>query len=103
MSAGPYRYLRNPLYLGTFFHTLALALLMPLSGAVFAILFIASSSFVSLQPKRAFLTSDLASLTSPIARKVPSLFPSLHPTSPSRVRPTQMGHRLSRRILSSGE
>src|ERR1700677_1203419 len=34
---GPFRYVRNPLYLGTFLHTLALALLMPLSGAIFAI------------------------------------------------------------------
>src|SRR5882672_3058214 len=28
VAAGPYRHLRNPLYLGTFLHTFALALLM---------------------------------------------------------------------------
>ena len=37
VAAGPYRWVRNPLYIGTFLHTLALALLMPPSGAVFCI------------------------------------------------------------------
>ena len=37
LQDGPFRYVRNPLYLGTFLHTLALALLMPLSGAIFCI------------------------------------------------------------------
>ena len=34
VADGPYRRLRNPLYLGTFLHTFALALLMPRSGAI---------------------------------------------------------------------
>ena len=32
IADGPYRFLRNPLYLGTFLHTFAVALLMPPSG-----------------------------------------------------------------------
>lgn len=35
---GPYRYVRNPLYLGTWLNTLALTLLMRPSGAVFTVL-----------------------------------------------------------------
>src|SRR4030088_2550294 len=38
IAAGPYRYIRNPLYLGNLFHTFALALLMPPSGAIICIL-----------------------------------------------------------------
>jgi len=38
VAAGPYRYLRNPLYLGIFLNALALALLMPPSGAIVTII-----------------------------------------------------------------
>ena len=34
---GPFRHLRNPLYLGTFLHAVALSLLMSRSGAIFTI------------------------------------------------------------------
>ena len=37
VADGPYRYTRNPLYVGSWLNLLALALLMPASGAVFAI------------------------------------------------------------------
>ena len=37
VADGPYRHLRNPLYLGAWVNTLAVALLMPASGAVFTI------------------------------------------------------------------
>ena len=40
VADGPYRHLRNPLYLGTWLHTLALALLMPPTGAVFTVIVI---------------------------------------------------------------
>ena len=36
VADGPYRHLRNPLYLGTFLHAIGLGLLMPASGAAFA-------------------------------------------------------------------
>ncbi len=37
LADGPYRRTRNPLYLGTLLHTVGIALLMPLAGAIFAI------------------------------------------------------------------
>jgi protein-S-isoprenylcysteine O-methyltransferase Ste14 len=37
LADGPYRRTRNPLYLGTLLHTIGVAILMPPSGAVFAI------------------------------------------------------------------
>jgi protein-S-isoprenylcysteine O-methyltransferase Ste14 len=40
LSDGPYRRTRNPLYLGTLLHTIGLAILMPPSGALFAIVLV---------------------------------------------------------------
>ncbi len=41
VADGPYRYLRNPLYAGTWLHTLALSILMPPGGALFAVVAVA--------------------------------------------------------------
>ncbi|AEU39140.1 methyltransferase family protein [Granulicella mallensis] len=40
LTDGPYRRTRNPLYLGTLLHTIGIAILMPPSGAIFAIILI---------------------------------------------------------------
>ena len=41
MADGPYRYMRNPLYIGLWCMVIALAFLMPVSGALFALMLIA--------------------------------------------------------------
>jgi protein-S-isoprenylcysteine O-methyltransferase Ste14 len=79
VAAGPYRYLRNPLYLGTFIHTLALALLMPVSGAVFVIIFVGLFSLRLVTIEEAFLTEQLGEPYLAYRAKVPSLFPALSP------------------------
>lgn len=38
VAGGPFRYVRNPLYIGTIFHMLALGLLMSPAGAIFVVL-----------------------------------------------------------------
>jgi protein-S-isoprenylcysteine O-methyltransferase Ste14 len=88
VAAGPYRYLRNPLYLGVFFHTLALALLMPPSGAIFCIVAIGLFELRLIAGEEAFLTAKLGESYRAYCAKVPRLIPSLTPRLPaSSVKP----------------
>lgn len=73
--SGPFRHVRNPLYLGTMLHTLALCLLMSWEGAVFAILAIAALQMALILSEERFLTSRLGSVYGDYAREVPRLAP----------------------------
>ena len=88
VAAGPFRYVRNPLYLGIFLHTLALALLMPVSGAIFCILAIGIFELRLIAGEEAFLTAKLGEPYVAYCAKVPRLLPALTPrTSASAVTP----------------
>lgn len=89
VAAGLYRYLRNPLYLGTYFHTFALALLMPPSGAIFSIVAIAFLQLRLIAAEESFLTAQLGAPYLAYCAKVPRLFPSFTPRVPaSTAQPT---------------
>ena len=77
VADGPYRYMRNPLYLGTFLHTFALALLMPVSGALFAIVAIAIEQLRLVGGEEAFLETKLGDTYLAYKAKVPKIWPSL--------------------------
>jgi protein-S-isoprenylcysteine O-methyltransferase Ste14 len=77
LTDGPFGYLRNPLYLGTFLHTLALSLLMPRSGAVFAILAIGGLQLWLIHGEEGFLTAKLGEPYKAYCALVPRLFPAL--------------------------
>jgi protein-S-isoprenylcysteine O-methyltransferase Ste14 len=83
IAAGPYRYVRNPLYLGTFIHTLALALLMPPSGAIVCILAISLFQLRLIVAEESFLTAKLGEPYLAYCAKVPRLFPALTPQVPA--------------------
>jgi protein-S-isoprenylcysteine O-methyltransferase Ste14 len=83
VAAGPYRYLRNPLYLGTFIHTFALALLMPPSGAIFCIVAVFLFQLRLIAGEESFLTAKLGESYLAYRAKVPSLFPALTPRVPA--------------------
>jgi protein-S-isoprenylcysteine O-methyltransferase Ste14 len=88
VASGPYRHLRNPLYLGTFIHTLALALLMPPTGAIFTILAIGIEQLRLIGGEESFLTAGLGDSYRDYYAKVPRLLPSLTPLVPdSEVHP----------------
>jgi protein-S-isoprenylcysteine O-methyltransferase Ste14 len=89
VAAGPYRFLRNPLYLGTFIHTFALALLMPPTGAVFTILAIGFFQLRLIAAEEAFLSNKLGEPYLAYLAAVPSLLPALKPrVAPFPTRPT---------------
>jgi protein-S-isoprenylcysteine O-methyltransferase Ste14 len=87
VAAGPYRFLRNPLYVGTFIHTFALALLMPPSGALVCIVLTGLFELRLIAGEEAFLTARLGEPYVAYRAKVPALFPALTPRVPAS--PTQ--------------
>ena len=89
VAAGPYRYLRNPLYVGTMLHTLALGLLMPPTGAVFCVVVLAVVQWRLMDAEEAFLTAKLGESYVAYRKAVPSVVPALRPkvvTSTVRAR-----------------
>jgi hypothetical protein len=79
MAAGPYRYVRNPLYLGTFLHTLALVLLMQPSGAPFVVVLIGLLQLRLMGAEEAFLSEKLGEPYRAYCAAVPRIVPALRP------------------------
>ena len=77
LQDGPFRRTRNPLYLGTFLHTLGLALLMPPSGAIFAIVAIGLVQIRLILAEEAFLTAKLGAPYAAYCALVPQILPSI--------------------------
>jgi protein-S-isoprenylcysteine O-methyltransferase Ste14 len=89
VAAGPYRYMRNPLYLGTFLNTLALALLMLPSGALFTIITIGLFQLRLMLAEESFLTARLGEPYRAYCAAVPRVIPSLRARVPeSSAQPT---------------
>ncbi len=88
VAAGPYRYMRNPLYLGTFIHTFALALLMQPTGALFCIVVIGIVQLRLMFAEESFLAAKLGEPYREYCAEVPRIIPSLRPqVSASSVQP----------------
>jgi protein-S-isoprenylcysteine O-methyltransferase Ste14 len=77
VADGPYRHLRNPLYLGTWMHTFGLALLMPPSGAVFAIVAVGVLQLLLIRGEERFLAAKLGEPYAEYRALVPRLVPAL--------------------------
>jgi len=89
VADGPYRYLRNPLYLGTWLHSVALAMLMPPSGAIFSLVVIGIVQVRLIGGEEAFLTERLGTAYLAYQAAVPRFFPSLRPrVASSGARPS---------------
>ncbi len=85
---GPYRWMRNPLYLGGWFMFLALAVLMPPSGAFFSVTLLTLFLLRLVLAEEAFLAARLGAAYEAYKRAVPRFIPSRFPRlAASGVRP----------------
>lgn len=83
IADGPYRYVRNPLYLGTILFTLPMTLLMPVSGAIFAAVTIVFFNLRLIGGEEEFLLAKLGAPYLEYMTFVPRLWPSLRPRVPA--------------------
>jgi len=79
VADGPYRHLRNPLYLGAWVNTLAVALLMPASGAVFTIVVLIGFQMRLILAEESFLGAKQGEAYRAYCARVPRLMPALRP------------------------
>ena len=79
VADGPYRHLRNPLYLGAWVNTLAVALLMPASGAVFTIVVLIGFQMRLILAEESFLGAKQGEAYRAYCAQVPRLMPALRP------------------------
>jgi protein-S-isoprenylcysteine O-methyltransferase Ste14 len=96
MADGPYRYVRNPLYLGVCCMIAALALLMPATGALFVLIAVPSYLFCLILGEEAFLTTQIGEPYRIYLSSVPRLFPRLRTT----LTPTGNKPRWQQAVLS---
>jgi protein-S-isoprenylcysteine O-methyltransferase Ste14 len=89
VAAGPYRYLRNPLYFGGFVFSFAVAILMPPTGAIFFIIAMFIQMLRLILGEEAYLTAQQGESYLDYKTRVPRLFPSVVarvPESPAKSR-----------------
>jgi protein-S-isoprenylcysteine O-methyltransferase Ste14 len=79
MADGPYRHVRNPLYLGILCVFAALSLLMPPTGALFTLIASAAFQLYLIFGEEAFLTAQIGEPYLAYVRAVPRLVPRLIP------------------------
>ncbi len=88
VAAGPYRYVRNPLYLGAWLLALGASILMPTSGAAFFLLAFSAFVLFLISAEERFLSAKLGDAYQQYRRRIPRLLPRLAAgTPPSSVRP----------------
>lgn len=88
MASGPYRYVRNPLYLGSLAPALGISILMPPWGAVFFVIAIFVFYFRLIFGEEAYLADRLGAPYQEYRQRVPRLVPSLRPRIAARcIRP----------------
>jgi len=83
MAGGPFRYVRNPLYLGTGLMVVAMSFAMPVSGALFTLVLISSFQLRLIFGEEAFLAGRLGEPYQDYRRRVPRLFPRLRANLPA--------------------
>jgi len=89
VAGGPYRFVRNPLYIGFWWMAAALSLFMPPSGALVAMILITVFQLRLILGEEAFLAVKLGEPYLAYRRAVPRLFPRLRTSLPPAGRKPQ--------------
>lgn len=92
MADGPYRFVRNPLYLGTWLMTASMAFLMPPTGALFAVVLVGLFLLRLILGEEAFLAAQLGESYQAYMQSVPRLCPRLRGAPPSAGHKPQWLH-----------
>lgn len=88
IAGGPYRYVRNPLYLGLWFMVAALAFLMPPTGALATMILLTLFLMRLIFGEETFLGAQLGEPYRAYLQAVPRLFPRVRTTLlPAESRP----------------
>ena len=88
IADGPYRFVRNPLYLGTLLHTLAVALLMRPDAGLLCVALIGMVQFRLIFREEPYLRERLGEPYTAYVAQVRRFIPSLRPrTAPGDSRP----------------
>ena len=88
MTAGPYRYVRNPLYLGGWFMMAAISLFFTPSGALFMLVLVGFFYLRLILGEEAHLASKLGEAYREYLRAVPRIVPRLRTnTAPAAAEP----------------
>jgi protein-S-isoprenylcysteine O-methyltransferase Ste14 len=82
MADGPYRYLRNPLYLGLWGMVAAMGFIMPPTGALISLVLLTVFLIRLILGEEAFLTARLGEPYVAYLRTVPRLIPRVRTTLP---------------------
>lgn len=83
MADGPFRYVRNPLYIGSVFMVAAITFILPPSGALFVVVLLAVFLLRLIVAEEAFLTRQLGEPYQAYMRAVPRLIPRLRTILPA--------------------
>lgn len=83
LADGPYRRTRNPLYLGTILHVFGLAILMPPSGALFAVVLLWILQVRLALAEEPFLASQFGDAYRAYQARVPRFLPAPAPQVPA--------------------
>lgn len=85
LAAGPYRYVRNPLYLGSFVFSCGVAILMAPIGAAVFLAALAVQITRLILGEEDYLTAEQGEAYLAYKRRVPRLIPSFTPHVPASV------------------
>lgn len=94
MAAGPYRHLRNPLYLGSWCMIAAMSFIMPATGALFTMVVLTGFLLRLILGEEAFLTAQLGEPYRDYLRAVPRLLPRVRTEIPPAGRAPHWGQAL---------